>query len=496
MRWYLYLLFVILFVLGCSDKGTSPEPPDVLLSGVVKNTNGQIIVGAQIIVDFEFDFSIIEGCEVQNSMNQNTRFVDSEEQLLYFAAFDSATYEPFPVYLGDGEIAQDGWLVHIVCAGDDAEIDPPVLGYSNPDKGMPSGDDFLADLVQNEIESFYFNGESLGYPGTFHTTVPLKCLAGGAGSEPVINVGDNIYLRAFNASNLAGALWYSDMLFPHQVYDNNGQPYTLWNIRFFENPTIPVELLSFTGNPGDGFVVLEWVTASEDNCSHFNIYRDEQLLVDINSKGSSSYYSYIDSAVINGYSYYYQLTAVDVNGVETEVLSELEVIPSYDPSYVVTDWRLHQNYPNPCNDTTIIEYDVLQTSSVTVSILDADKNVLDTPIENEQKVGPLKHGFSYSTDSFSSGIYYIEYTNPENSWQKKMFISKNPITMTNASGQYNITSLPLGEEIELRDELGGDMGSGTISYTVSVHAEYDGSSSDTISIYLTGPNMEQNFIIP
>jgi len=174
----------------------------------------------------------------------------------------------------------------------------------------------------------------------------------------------------------------------------------------------------------------------------------------------------------------------------------LEIIPQYDPGYAVTDWRLHQNYPNPCKDSTIIEYDVLESSAITISVLDEDQNVLDILIENEEKVGPLKYGFSYSMDSFSSGIYYIKYANPENSWLKKILVSGNPVASANSSGQYSIISLPLGEEIELRNDSGWDMGAGTISYTVSVHAEYDGSSSDTILIDLTEPNMEQDYIIP
>lgn len=340
-----------------------------------------------------------------------------------------ATYVGHPVLFGDPLVpADDGWLIHIVCAGDDMTPDLPYLGYTNPLKGLPSGDDFLADPVQNNINSWVIESLGPGYEGCFFPTTNCRALATGTGTEPLVNIGDVVYLRAFDAATVDDALWYSDMDGTFEVYYNNGAPYTVWDVRFQDPVPLPVELLSFTATPGNNLVTLEWVTASEKDNSHFVVYRDNEKLIDIPTQavgGESSEpltYNYKDSQVTNGLEYTYQLTAMDINGVETDVLQEVEVVPSWNSSYVVTAYNLHQNYPNPFNPGTTIEYDVLESGKVYLTIYNIKGQEVVKLVDGENRVGPLQHVAFWDAQGLSSGIYFYEVRVNDFKMTKKMIL--------------------------------------------------------------------------
>jgi len=343
------------------------------------------------------------------------------------------SYVGYPVMFGDPLVpAEDSCLIHIVCAGDDELINPPILGYENENKGLPSGDDFLADPVQNNINSWIILSLGPGYEGCFFPTTNCRALATGTGTEPLINIGDVIYLRAFDAVDLEGALWYADMEETFTVYYNNGSPYTVWSCLFTEPIPLPVELLSFTATPGNNLVSLEWVTASEQDNSHFIVYRGdgenfaELIKIPTQAVGGESSepltYNYKDSQVTNGMEYTYQLTAMDINGVETDVLSEVEVVPSWDPSYEVTEYKLHQNYPNPFNPGTTIEYDVLESGKVYLTIYNIKGQEVVKLVDGDYRVGGLKHVAFWDATNLSSGIYFYEVRVNDFKMTKKMIL--------------------------------------------------------------------------
>jgi len=341
------------------------------------------------------------------------------------------SYVGHPVLFGNPLVpADDGWLIHIVCAGDDMMPDLPHVGYTNPLKGMPSGDDFLADPAQNFINSWVIESLGPGYEGCFFPTASFRALSdtGNHGTEPVVNIGDAIYLRAFDAATVDDALWYSDMDETFIVYYNFGNFYTVWDVRFLEPIPLPVELLSFTATPGNNLVTLEWVTASEKDNSHFVVYRDNEKLIDIPTQavgGESSEpltYNYKDSQVTNGLEYTYQLTAMDINGVETDVLSEVEVVPAWDSSYEVTEYKLHQNYPNPFNPGTTIEYDVLESGNLYLTIYNINGQEVVKLVDGEYRVGNLKHVAFWDASNLSSGIYFYEVRVNDFKMTKKMIL--------------------------------------------------------------------------
>jgi len=87
-------------------------------------------------------------------------------------------------------------------------------------------------------------------------------------------------------------------------------------------------LAFFTATGHDGYVLLEWETASEIDNAGFNLWRSEaeagsyaKLNADlIPARGGPTTwasYSYVDDAIINGVTYWYKLEDVDVHGAST-----------------------------------------------------------------------------------------------------------------------------------------------------------------------------------
>ncbi len=348
--------------------------------------------------------------------------------------------QPLPICFGPwgpwGTPVEEGDLIQIVCAGADHLIQPPVTGIGVANVGLPTGDDFLADPVQNNVQLLYVNGLALwgpGYGGCLYSMQAVNCLAAGEGMEPVINVGDYIYLRAFNAPDRIMATDYSDMKEPISPYPviliTPGIPYEVYCVEIWS--WYPVEMLSFTAAPGNNFIILEWVTASESENHHFNLYRDEVKIVEVPTQaigGESSAlltYTFKDDQVVNGVSYSYRITDVDINGVESEEGMEIaSVTPAWNPDYVVAGYELHQNYPNPFNPGTTIEYDLPESGVVYLTIYNLQGQVIAKIIDGEYQIGPMQHMAFWNAEGLASGVYFYELKVGDFKAVKKMVLAR------------------------------------------------------------------------
>jgi hypothetical protein len=93
-------------------------------------------------------------------------------------------------------------------------------------------------------------------------------------------------------------------------------------------PTTAVKLMSFTAVPGDGTVTLEWRTGSELDNLGFHVYRGPSaegpwaratsaLIPGLGSSPIGQSYSWTDTGLANGVTYYYRLEDVDTASVST-----------------------------------------------------------------------------------------------------------------------------------------------------------------------------------
>jgi hypothetical protein len=175
-------------------------------------------------------------------------FAQEQSQPLNFFAYNEEGSEFYPVYF-NGQPAEDGWIIQVVCAGADGIINPPIM--TGPETGMPSGDDFLADPVYNNVQYFYFNSAENSTPlGTFTMLSSVNCRAVGYHpGENIIRVGDAIYLRAFNSDQWSTATLYAEFTTPFVVtLQSAGKPFDVYE----------AECLSAGAGAGAGLVITEY----------------------------------------------------------------------------------------------------------------------------------------------------------------------------------------------------------------------------------------------
>ncbi len=201
-----------------------------------------------------------------------------------------------------------------------------------------------------------------------------------------------------------------------------------------EDDPLPVQLSSFSVEPGNSCVLVGWVTESEINHAGFEILRsasEKQDYISISSyqnnpaligQGSSSIkheYAYIDRDVLPGQSYWYQLIDIDLNGQRTyhgpvHVYLTHNKGLNYLSSDIPEDLMLYPNFPNPFNSMTVIRFDIPSINQIQNTISLAVYNSCGQKIreiyQGDVAAGSFEIGWDGRSDegkTVSSGIYFV-----------------------------------------------------------------------------------------
>jgi Peptidase family M28/Secretion system C-terminal sorting domain len=189
---------------------------------------------------------------------------------------------------------------------------------------------------------------------------------------------------------------------------------------------VPVELIAFYASVRNSEVELLWSTATELNNMGFEIERsidgqDNFVTVGfVEGKGSSTeinYYSFTDHPQVSGVNQlYYRLKQVDFDGT----FSYSDVVNvSYD---VPTGFVLTQNFPNPFNPSTRINYFVPQESFVSIIVYDFLGREVMTLVNETRAIGSYEMVFDAS--NLPSGTYFYTMIAGDYSTTKKMILIK------------------------------------------------------------------------
>ena len=215
----------------------------------------------------------------------------------------------------------------------------------------------------------------------------------------------------------------NDFFGPDGVAANNEM--YLDDYRFADNPIVPVELTSFTGNVNNlGQVLLNWETASELNNQGFEIERrtessEFRTIGFVEGNGTTTEprsYNYLDKTVEQGINYY-RLKQVDFDGTYS-YSDEVEV----DVTAAPLTFDLAQNYPNPFNPSTNIKFSVPESGNVKLSVY----NLVG------EEVAVLVNGFSqagffevtFDASNLSSGVYLYKLQSANSVQTMKMMLLK------------------------------------------------------------------------
>jgi len=207
-------------------------------------------------------------------------------------------------------------------------------------------------------------------------------------------------------------------------------------IRSFIVQNVPVELTSFNAViTSEMFVNLTWVTQSETNVMGFNIYRSDDNVADhairinnlmIPAAGTSSTaqtYRWVDSEVETGHTYYYWLQSVDLNGysVMHNPISATVNTPGTPPVNELS--VLNSIYPNPfsihANSNVNISVTIKTGEVGTVTVY----NLLGQVVKSF-KVTSNQTNVTWNAKNAASGIYFVKLSTPTTNMTKKLVIVK------------------------------------------------------------------------
>jgi hypothetical protein len=185
---------------------------------------------------------------------------------------------------------------------------------------------------------------------------------------------------------------------------------------------VPVELTSFTGKAKKNVVILSWSTATELNNLGFEIERktigEYYTIGFVEGNGSTTEiqnYSYIDAYAERGINYY-RLKQIDFNG-SSSYSDEIEV-----DNNIPNIYSLEQNFPNPFNPSTKINYSITEKSFVSLKIYDVLGNEVSILVNEEKPAGC--YDVEFNATGLPSGIYFYKLKAGQFLETKKMILLK------------------------------------------------------------------------
>ncbi len=195
----------------------------------------------------------------------------------------------------------------------------------------------------------------------------------------------------------------------------------------------PVELSSFTALCTNGNAILNWTTQTESNNLGWNVYRslsenlelaslvNYDLIPGAGTATEPTDYTFTDiSELENNTSYWYWLESTSCNG-ETDLFGPVTLTIQFDDNQVElpTETILLDNYPNPFNPDTNIEFSVKEGESGIVTIYNAKGQLLET---HQFESG--EHQFKWDAAQYGSGIYFYKLETQSYTETKKMIMLK------------------------------------------------------------------------
>ncbi len=213
-----------------------------------------------------------------------------------------------------------------------------------------------------------------------------------------------------NSGSIAAAPSYEVAL---DAQGNFGTDYTFtatWNTGFSgfglgdPAPPFPVEFINFDATPNRSTIDLAWATASERNNKGFEIQRSInarsgfETIGWVDGFGNTSDrqdYTFEDSAVRKGITYYYQLRQIDFDG-------------SFEYSDIVSAQIVGKGIgvnmlPNPAKNAVAIILSGNLSDDLTLTIMDIQGRIVET-----QAVAKDATRIDLDITAYSAGVYFVK----------------------------------------------------------------------------------------
>ncbi|MGQ9644867.1 MAG: T9SS type A sorting domain-containing protein, partial [Ignavibacterium sp.] len=175
--------------------------------------------------------------------------------------------------------------------------------------------------------------------------------------------------------------------------------------KYIDSLLVPVELIFFKGEYLNNKVYLSWQTASELNNSGFEIQKSIDnihwnSIGFVKGKGTTSEinnYCFQDGQIIFPHNYY-RLKQIDLGG-SFKYSNTMEIrLPESNK------FSLYQNFPNPFNSFTEINFEIPFQTEVKIILYDITGKEIKTITNQKYEAG--FHSIRTTADELSSGIYF------------------------------------------------------------------------------------------
>jgi len=173
----------------------------------------------------------------------------------------------------------------------------------------------------------------------------------------------------------------------------------------------------------DRSVFLNWQESTDEDFAYYRIYRNElsgmKILV-----AQLSVAAFHDTTVTLGKTYYYRVSAVDINENESNASSAAvaTILDTEKNPSAPTEFKLHNNYPNPFNASTVIGCDIPKETFVKIEVFNMSGQIVKTLVNKKHAAG--YYTFTFDGVGLSSGVYFYKLTACEFSRINKCILLK------------------------------------------------------------------------
>ncbi len=113
---------------------------------------------------------------------------------------------------------------------------------------------------------------------------------------------------------------------------------------------------------------------------------------------------------------------IDHVRITTDIPGTITDVPSGKGNDLPDKFSLKDNYPNPFNPTTTIEYALPKSTDVTLKVYNLLGREVATLVNSKQQAG--RHQVKFDAGSLASGVYFYRITTPEFNKVRKMMLIK------------------------------------------------------------------------
>jgi hypothetical protein len=197
---------------------------------------------------------------------------------------------------------------------------------------------------------------------------------------------------------------------------------------------VPATSINLSSISEDSKVILTWSPSPSSSTTGYRILRGtSSTKFDYLLTLSKSTQQYTDLTVINNTTYYYKIASIDDHGNVNEYSNVISALPEESALGTESEiglpdkFAVFQNFPNPFNPTTIIQYSLPEPNYVQVVVFDMLGNEIKALVSDTEAAGIKSVSWDATNNdgqSVSGGIYFYRVTAGQHTETKRMLLLK------------------------------------------------------------------------